>query len=171
MRNEVTPTAGPDKSPDSNPSHVSTMKGPYSLHTASFRNLRRLEKGIALLEDEGFSSYWTHVDLGERGKWFRLLVGCFMTSDKAKEFRQRYGMTEGLISKTPYAVQIAEQSSGEVLSYDNPTLKKMGGAPYFVRSPETESRLLIGAFTTRKAAGESARRLKETGIDCRVVLR
>lgn len=148
-----------------------TMRYPFTLHMGSFKSLKRAEKSFALLQEKGLYPYWMPVDLGKKGKWFRVFVGHFMTSDEADKFQQTHGITADRILKTAYAVEIGEYSSKEELDHDVLTLKKIDYSPYVIEEPQKGYRLLIGAYQTQWAAAKLARKLKETGLDCEVVLR
>jgi Mrp family chromosome partitioning ATPase len=151
--------------------HATTVRYPYSLRIASFRRFGAVEKAIEALKDKGLSPYWTHIDLGLKGRWFAIYVGHFATSGEADKLRKQYALTRSLISKTPHAVEIGKHSSDKVLSHKNATLKKMGGSPYSIETAQGGHGLLIGAFITQRAARELAQRLTEAGIDCTAVLR
>ena len=159
------PKTGSDLSP------APTMMYPYTLHMGSFKNLKRAEKSIKLLKGKGLSPYWMRVHLGKRGKWFRVFVGHFKTADEANKLQERHGITADRILKTAYAVQIGEYSSKEELDHDTLAFKETDYLPYVIEEPKKRYRLLIGAYQTQWGAANLARKLKETGMDCEVVLR
>ncbi len=152
-------------------SPATTVRHPYTLHMGSFKSLNRAEKSFALLKEKGLHPYWMPVDLGKKGKWFRVFVGYFTTPDEADKFQKARGITADRILKTAYAVKIGEYSSKEELDHGIRTLKKSDYSPYVIEDPQKGFRLLIGAYQTPWAAANLARKLKETGLDCEVVLR
>jgi len=156
-------------SPDLPP--AATVSYPYSLHMGSFKNLELTEKSIDALKEKGLSPYWTRVDLGKKGKWFRVFVGSFKTADKAKSFQEKHGITADRILKTAYAVRIGMYTSKEELDQKISVLKKTGHFPYYIEQPQNRYQLLIGAYQTRKAAEALTARLKESGLDCEMILR
>jgi cell division septation protein DedD len=123
------------------------------------------------LKQMGLSPYWCQVDLGEQGKWFRVFVGYFPNRYGAKEFMEKHSFTSGLISKTTYAVRVGTYSSDIILGQKTRLLEKCGYSPYVIGDAVKGFQLLTGAFVTQEAADNLAQDLKETGIDCKVILR
>ncbi len=152
-------------------SPASIIKHPYSLHMGSFQDLKLVEKSISELKKKGLSPYWTKVDLGSRGVWYRIFVGYFKTADAADEFQKARGIKADRILKTGYAVQIGMYTSQQELDQNISTLKESGHSPYVIEQPENIHQLLIGAYQTRKAAEELAAELKESGLECEMILR
>ncbi len=144
---------------------------PYTLRVASFRRFRDVGQEMNALKDKGLSPYWTHMDMGKKGKWVGVFVGHFVTSGKGIEFRRRHGLEGSIVSKTPHTVEIGTDWSEKVMKHNTPAPRRMGGSPYFIEKAKGGQRLLIGAFRTQGAARELAQRLRETGIDCTAVLR
>jgi hypothetical protein len=144
---------------------------PYSIHTASFKNLKNAKRAMASLKkNSSLSPYWCQVDLGKKGKWFRLFAGYFMTKEQAEEFIKSHALSASSILKTAYAVQIGEYSSSDGLDQKISTLEG-SVSPYVIGNQQEGYRLLTGAFATQKAAMELAHNLKEAGTSCEVVLR
>ena len=144
---------------------------PYSIHTASFKNLKNAKRAMASLKkNSSLSPYWCQVDLGKKGKWFRLFAGHFMTKEQAEEFIKSHALSASSILKTAYAVQIGEYSSSDGLDQKISTVEG-SGSPYVIGNQQEGYRLLTGAFATQKAAMELAHNLKEAGTSCEVVLR
>ena len=153
------------------PSPVVATRFPYSVRSGSFRTLEKVQKAVASLKKKGLDPYWCEVDLGAKGKWFRVFVGYFTDLENANEFKERHGLNKGFISKTAYAVQIRQYLPAKNLE---PQIANPNGtnlSPYFIEDPAKGNRLLIGAFVTHEAAERLAQRIRETGTDCKVVLR
>jgi len=144
---------------------------PYSVMTGSFKTFQGVNKHISALKQEGFEPFWTQVDLGKKGIWFRVCVGYFETLKAAKEFRESSGLKESSILKTMYTNEITFFSSKEEIKEQLASLRKAGYSPYIIEDPQKGYRLLIGAYATKKRADEMASLLQETGIDSRIVLR
>ena len=144
---------------------------PYSLRDGSFRTLEKVQKAVALLKKKGLDPYWCEVDLGEKGKWFRVFVGYFKDQKDANEFKKRHALKKSLLTKTAYAVQIGGYLSDKKLDPQIRNLKRTYLSTYFIKDPVEGYRLLIGAFVTHEAGEGLAQRVRETGTDCKVVLR
>jgi succinoglycan biosynthesis transport protein ExoP len=153
------------------PSPVVTTRFPYSVRSGSFTTLKKVQKAVASLKKRGLDPYWCEVDLGEKGKWFRVFVGYFADWKTANEFKERNALSKGFIAKTAYAVQIGEYLRDKKLDPRIANLKRTDLSPYFIEDPVKGYRLLTGAFVTQQAAEELAQRIRETGTDCKVVLR
>lgn len=153
------------------PSPVVTTRFPYSVRSGSFTNLEKVQKAVVSLKTRGLDPYWCEVDLGEKGKWFRVFVGYFAEWKTANEFKERHELNKGFISETAYAVQIGKYLPEKNLDPRIANLKGTNLSPYFIEDPVEGYRLLTGAFVTRQAAEELAQRIRKTGTDCKVVLR
>ena len=151
--------------------HTTSVNYPYSLHTGSYKALKEVNKAVILLKEKGLSPYWDEVDLGKKGKWFRVFVGHFETLEEGKEFKESLGIPGSRVLKTKYSNEIGYFASKEEMKEKVISLKKAGYSSYSIEYPEKGYRLLIGAFLSKKGADELARSLKEAGIDSRVVLR
>ncbi len=144
---------------------------PYSLRTGSFRSLEKTEEAVSMLKNMGLSPYWSHVDLGEKGKWYRVFVGHFSTLEDAKEFEKAHDVPADRVLKTVYTVQVGDSALKQELEKIAVELEKMGHSPYFIKTSQTEYRLLVGAFVTKEAAQQLENQLKEAGVNCAAVLR
>lgn len=153
------------------PAATKPIRYPYSLRTGSFRTLGQAKKEIDLLKKNGLSAYWNHVDLGKKGKWYRIFVGSFATSEQAEEVKKKYSLSSATISKTPYAVEIGEFPSKEALNEKMAMLSKAVYSPYLIETPNKEYRLLVGSFVSQNRADQVANELNTLGLNCKAVLR
>ncbi len=156
--------------PAENPS-IEIKNYPYTLHMGSYRTLTLTEKYTAALNSDGLSPYWVVVDLDEKGVWYRVFLGHFKTSDQADEFQIEHGIKASRILNTVYAVQIGLYTSKEELEQNISVLRKAGYCPYIIEQAQEQYQLLVGAFQTKKAAEGLATRLKDSGVDCKEILR
>lgn len=62
-------------------------KGFFGLHVSSWRDHEWAFSHCATLREQGFDTWINQVDLGEKGIWYRVLVGNFATIDEAKAGR------------------------------------------------------------------------------------
>jgi len=153
------------------PHPASTNNYPYSIMTGSFKTIQRAEGSVFSLKEKGLAPYWTLVNLGEKGKWFRVCVGHFETLEAAKELKESAGLRAGKIVETAYANEIGYFTSEDEVREKVISLQESGYSSYIVEDPQKGYRLLIGAYVTKEGADEMARTLKEAGIDSRVLLR
>jgi succinoglycan biosynthesis transport protein ExoP len=144
---------------------------PYSVMTGSFKTWKGADEAMASLREKGLSPYWTLVNLGKRGTWYRVCVGHFETSQDANAFAQRFGLKESRVIETAYSNRIGDFASKQEIEQKLASLKKAGYSPYIIEDPQKGYRLLVGAHLKREAADEMAGKLKDAGIDSKVVLR
>lgn len=153
------------------PATTKPIRYPYSLQVGSFRTLGKAKKEIDLLKKNGLQAYWNHVDLGQKGKRYRIFVESFATSEQAEEAKKKYSLSSATISKTPYAVEIGEFPSKEALNEKMATLSKTVYSPYVIETPNKEYRLLIGSFVSQEGADQVANDLNTLGLNCKAVQR
>lgn len=144
---------------------------PYSVLTGSFRDLKRANKEISSLKDKGLIPYWTYVDLGAKGEWYRVFAGHFETLEGAERFKEGLDIPGTGILKTAYTNEIGYFTLKDEMEHEAVFLKEAGYFPYSIEDPQGGYRLFVGAFVTKEGAGETARLLKEAGIESSVVLR
>ena len=148
-----------------------TVNHPYSLHMGSFKTQKLAEKALAALNKKGLTPYWTVVDLGGRGVWYRVFVGHFKTVDAANAFQAQHGIKADRILKTGYSVQVGRYLSKEEMDQQYSFLKESGYCPYIIMQPQNQYQLLVGAFQTAKAADHLASRLKASGMEGKPISR
>jgi cell division protein FtsN len=150
---------------------VTAEKYPYSLHMGSYRTMDQARTYMATLRKQGLSPYWTLVNLGEKGTWYRVFVGHFKSSDMADAFQAQHELEADRIIKTGYAVQIGLYTSKEELEQKVAALRKSGQGPYIIERSQGHYQLLVGALQTKRAADNLAARLSASGVDCQAILR
>jgi RPA family protein len=119
---------------------------------------------------KGFSAYWVKVLLS-KGTWYRVYIGYFEDSETAERFRQRHGLTETTIEKTPYANLIGRFSSSAEVEDKISYLRNLGYSPYEVKDPEGRFQVYVGAFYPEYRAERQYNELKSSGVQSRVVKR
>ncbi|MGD9075919.1 MAG: polysaccharide biosynthesis tyrosine autokinase, partial [Desulfobacteraceae bacterium] len=152
------------------PSPVKRVSYPYSLYLGSFQTLKRAKKAVSLYMGKGFSAYWVKVLLS-KGTWYRVYIGYFEDSETAERFRQRHGLTETTIEKTPYANLIGRFSSSAEVEDKISYLRNLGYSPYEVKDPEGRFQVYVGAFYPEYRAERQYNELKSSGVQSRVVKR
>ena len=162
---QKTPASGPQ------PAARGALKYPYSLHLASFRTLERANKAITLYSKKSLSPYWVKVDLQEKGVWYRVFTGHFENRQQAERFRQNHGLTDAMVRKTQFASLIGIYTSTDELEPEIAILKNLGYSPYVIEDPVGNSRLLVGAFSTKTGALKQCADLKSDSVESRVVKR
>ncbi len=168
---EPPPTPPGDKPASSKIPPIEIENFPYSLHMGSYKTLIMAEKYMGILKNKGLAPYWVVVDLREKGVWYRVFLGNFMTFDQADAFQTQHEIKADRIINTKYAVQIGMYSSKEALDQRRFDVRKAGYCPYTIEQARGQYQLLMGAFQTKKAAERLAVRLKDSGIEGHAILR
>ena len=144
---------------------------PYSLKTGAFRELGLALKAMATYREKGLSPYWTRVDLGDKGVWFRVFLGYFADEREALAFREKHGLDGAKAVKTEYAARIGSFTSEKDLAEALGSLEDLELSPYVIESPVGSVSLYVGAFVTEAGARQQVRELASQGIAAQVVHR
>ena len=144
---------------------------PYSVYLGSFQNLEYLKRALSVYENQGLSSYWTKVELGAKGTWYRVFTGHFRSAQEAEAFIQQKGIKDGEVKETRYSNLIGTfgtQQGGEEKAL---ALARMGVSAYWIQGSDGQVRLYTGAFITREGAEKNQAELNSRGIKNQVVER
>jgi len=144
---------------------------PYSVYLASFQNLEYLKQALSVYENQGLPSYWTKVELGEKGTWYRVFMGYFRSAQEAEAFIQQRRIKDGEVKETRYSNLIGTfgtKQEGEEKAF---ALTRMGLSAYWIPGADGQVRLYSGAFTTKEGAGKNQAELNSRGIKSQIVER
>jgi hypothetical protein len=161
VQSEVSAKAG---APEVAPSQLSTPKYPYSVYLGSFKAAKAVNKAISEYQEKGLSAYWTKVDLGDKGVWFRFFVGHFQTKEEAEKFirdRNIQGATPGI---TRYANLIGIYGSDKEVEDQRRALVSAGFYPYVIKGADGKRLLYSGAFDRNEYAEKERTILASKGI-------
>jgi cell division septation protein DedD len=64
------------------------FRGWYMIHISSFQTSTRARDEVAFLESHEFPVFIVFLDLGPKGKWYRVYAGPFQTRDEAVEVKK-----------------------------------------------------------------------------------
>ncbi|MBN2126252.1 MAG: SPOR domain-containing protein [Deltaproteobacteria bacterium] len=144
---------------------------PYSLKTGAFRDLHLTRRAATVYLERGLSPYWTRVDLGEKGVWFRVFLGHFATEQEAKAFKERHGLEKAKVVKTEYAALIGTYGSPKDMEKTLGHLRGHDMSPYAIEDPPGWTSLYVGAFLTEAGARQQVSDLAPLGIPAQAVRR
>lgn len=88
--------------PGSGADDIKIMEDSYGLHVSSWRDHEWAFSHCAKLRKQGYDTWINQVDLGEKGLWYRVLVGDYATVDAAKAGRPEVLATLHLNRATIY---------------------------------------------------------------------
>lgn len=141
----------------------------YTLRVGSFKTLDRLRKAISIYRKRGFEVHWNRVDLGPKGKWYRLFTGSFKTKEEAELFKRDYGLVGSIVVSAPWTVLVSQSGSPKELDQLVSVLRDNMFDPYIVKSRDGTYRLLVGTFVTYEGAETLAQKINKIGLTARAV--
>ena len=169
VKDVVPPARAPEKQ-RLLPEATADSSYPFSVYIGSYKNVDRAQKAVSDFQTEG-TSYWVRTDLGEKGIWYRVYIGCFQTREQAETFIKTHQIADGESKRTPYANFIGTYSSVEELEKMHLSLLNLEFSPYVIEASGGGSRLFTGAFYQKARAEKEHLDLKAKGIQSQVVQR
>jgi cell division protein FtsN len=119
----------------------------------------------------GLSPYWVQVDLGKKGRWFRLFAGFFRTRGEADAFIRENKIPSAASRHTKYAVLIGTYTSEKELNAKRMELRALGCSSYEVKNRHGVFGLFTGAFYRKARAKREHAELASKGIRSQIVER
>jgi cell division septation protein DedD len=149
---------------------------PFTVHVSSYKLITEVDKAIAGLKGMGHVAFSSLVTIPGKGDWYRVYAGCFRSLDDASvlasDIKRTLGEDANAI-KAPWAVQIGKpvtsSEAGKLVS----GLNAKGYRAYLLTAPDHQDsfRILIGAFSSEKAAATVVNTLKKDGFKADPALR
>ena len=143
---------------------ASALKYPYSVYLGSFKSADAVKKAMSEYNEKGLSAYWTKVDLGDKGVWFRFFTGYFQTKEEAEKFVRDRNIQGASLGNTKYANLIGIYSSENEVEEVRKQLESAGFHPYVIKGPSGNSYLYSGAFDRKEYAEKERGILASKGI-------
>jgi cell division septation protein DedD len=167
---DVVPQAKAPEKPRLLTEPIAGSSYPYSVYVGSYKDVDYAQKAASDLQTKG-PSYWVKTDLGDKGIWYRVYVGCFQTREQAERFIETHQITDGQSRRTTYANLIGTYSSEEELDRMRQSLTNLGFSPYVIEASGGRSHLFAGAFYQKVRAEKERLDLKAKGIQSQLVER
>ena len=143
---------------------------PYILQLASFRDLDLIKKELLSYKERIEEINWQHVENKDNESWYRLISGRFKTLEEAKEYKDRYQLTQSIIHYSPWTVQIGQYASSKMLVPVLAALQDNGMDGYVVKTTNGQFELRMGTFKTFKKAQKSASKIEALGHNAKPIL-
>jgi septal ring-binding cell division protein DamX len=143
---------------------------PYSLMLSSCRLKENARNVVADYRNKGLSPFIVKVELGKGQVWWRTMAGSYQTREEAAKAKEKYGLADAVIKKTPYTNLVGTFPSEQNARDEVRRLEKLGYSPYPVNE-EKSLRLLVGAFETREGAAKQQAELESQGISSQIIER
>jgi cell division septation protein DedD len=153
------------------PSQIGSLGYPYSIYLGSYRTVERAKKAISMYQHEELPVYWSRVNLGEKGTWYRVFAGYFRSEAEASDFIARKELKDAEVKMTNYSVLIGVYSSREEAQQKSGALFNLGFPTYVIPEARAKFRLYSGAFNSKKGAEQNVEELASKGVQSRAVER
>jgi len=144
---------------------------PYSVYLGSVQSMEFVKKDMSSYEGQGLSTYWSKVDLGPKGIWYRLFTGHFKSAQEAEAFIQQKNIKDGEVKETRYTNLIGAFRTKQAGEEKALALMKMGLSAYSIQAGDGQVRLFSGAFITKEGAEKNQAELNAKGIKSEIVER
>jgi cell division septation protein DedD len=144
---------------------------PYSVYLGSFQNLEYVKKALSVYENQGLLPYWTKVELGEKGTWYRIFTGYFRSAQEAEAFIQQRKIKEGEVKETRYSNLIGTFGTKQDGEEKALGLARTGLSAYWIQGSDGQVRLYSGAFITKEGAEKNQAELNARGIKSQIAER
>jgi tetratricopeptide (TPR) repeat protein len=142
----------------------------------AFRDLQKSNQVARKLLTQGDQAFTCPVHISDKGKWHRVYVGYYESYEKAKIAAaglKKRNFRYVNIAKKPYAVQVGIADSEKEAQKLKSRLQAKGYLPYSLPSgaSQSQTRILIGAYESKKAAAALTDQLKKDGFNPKIDLR
>jgi cell division protein FtsN len=167
---DVVPQAEASEERRRQPETTAGSSYPYSVYIGSYKSVDRARKAVSESQPKG-TSYWVKTDLGDKGIWYRVYIGCFETRDQAETFIKTHQIADGESRRTTYANLIGTYRSNEELEKMRLSLLNLEFSPYVIETSDGGSHLFTGAFYQKALAEKEHLDLKAKGIESQLIER
>jgi cell division septation protein DedD len=144
---------------------------PYSVYLGSIQGMDYVKKAMSSYESQGLSTYWSRVELGEKGTWYRVFTGYFRSAQEAEAFIQQRKIKDGEVKETRYSNLIGTFGTKQEGEEKALALTRTGLSAYWIPGADGQVRLYSGAFITKEGAEKSQAELNSRGIKSQIVER
>ncbi len=153
---------------------------PFALQVASSRTRSWSQGHAEALRNEGLEAFTIPVELPQKGEWYRVLIGAFVSAAAAAEsqedLRAKGQIDQALVVSLPYAVEVADLASADRVAKAMEAVRRSGYLALLHpdgRTPASGSgqTMLVQAFGTTREAERVADSLRADGFRPRVIRR
>lgn len=144
---------------------------PYSVYLGSVQGMDYVKRAMSSYESQGLSAYWSKVDLGAKGTWYRIFAGYFRSAQEAEAFIQQKRIKDGEVKETKYSNLIGTFGSKQAGEEKALALARLGVSAYWIPAADGQVRVYSGAFITKEGAEKNQSELNSKGIKGEIVER
>ena len=149
---------------------------PYTIQISAFRDLQMSNQVATKLLTNGDRAFTSPVQIPGKGKWHRVYIGHYKTQEEAKVAAaglKKRSFRYVRIAKKPYAVQVGLAGSEKEVQELKSRLQTKGYLAYSLPAgnEQRQTRILIGAFESKKAAVNLTNQLRKDGFSAEILPR
>ena len=144
---------------------------PFVIQLGSVKTFKQVTRAVSNYARTGLDIHWDWIDLGQKGKWYRIFAGHFESKAAAQKAKRDYQLKNSSIRFNPWTILVGQYSDNKILTSIRSLLRENHFDSLVVQTAEEIHWLLTGAFATRKGAEKMANNLKQLNISAQVVPR
>ena len=144
---------------------------PFVIQLGSVKTFKQVTRAVSNYARTGLDIHWDWIDLGQKGKWYRIFAGHFESKAAAQKAKRDYQLTNSSIRFNPWTILVGQYSDNNILTSIRSLLRENHFDSLVVKTAEEINWLLTGAFATRKGAEKMAHKLQQLNLSAQVVPR
>ena len=144
---------------------------PFVIQLGSVKTFQQVTRVVSNYALNGLEIHWDWVDLGKKGKWYRIFAGHFESKAAAEKAKRDHHLKNSSIRFNPWTVLVGQYSDHKILTSIRSLLRENQFDSLTVKSAEEINWLLTGAFATRQGAEKIAKELHKLNFSAQVVPR
>lgn len=148
-----------------------SISSAFALQLGSFKTLKQVVRAVSYYKERNVDAHWHQLDIGSKGKWYRVFTGPFVTKEEAEKFKADCGLIKSIVLFTPWAVLVGKTSSSEDVDHIISLLRDNHYDSYLEKCEDGSHKVLTGAFIKQQRAEKLAQEISDLGISAKVVSR
>jgi general secretion pathway protein A len=144
---------------------------PFVIQLGSVKTFEQVTRAVSSYALKGLDIHWDWIDLGEKGKWYRIFAGHFESKAEALKAKSDHHLKDSLIRFNPWTVLVGQYPDIKILTSIRSLLRENHFDSLIVKSAEEINWLLTGAYATRQGAEKIAKELQKLHFSAQVVPR
>ena len=148
-----------------------SVSSAFALQLGSFKNRLDPAGSGSYYKERNVEAHWHQLDIGSKGKWYRVFTGPFVTKEEAEKFKAHYSLPKSIVLFAPWSVLIDQTSSSGDVDHVISLLQDNHYDSYVDKYEDGSHRVLTGVFIKQERAEKLAQQISELGILAKVISR